>query len=319
MREELALIVIGDEPVRDNIYSSVSRSVQERKRKAREVPFPSCNNNDMTISLGSSTHAEFTQEYLTVVVCINANETGLDFDRFDARINQLKATRGNQYFNIIPVVIDNHGNTQLNSNDTGLHLKATYPQLCRNAVVIDSNDLNNPEYTRHFNIILDATLATPLYNEVTKCMRLLSGLRHNLGEITGTLTPHVTLIYILMHSFNIFGKDDIRTMDALRSYFNQNKEKIKQAFDAYRDRLDTYGVLNETYIGGMFLNLFCSIAAIFATLTIVGIPFVYYGLSQNARYHNNYCKFFATNNVDANRASIAKVEDEMNRTVLSAH
>jgi len=359
MREELELIVIGDDHVRDNVYSSVSSSVQESKRKAHEVPFPSFRSNDTAISLGSSTSAKFTladkqisygvheytnhkgslnsdrtspyllKKYLTIVVCINADETGLGLDRFDDRINQLKAIRNNQPFNIIPMIIANNGSTQRNPNEAYSHLKATHPQLCRNAIVVDPNDLNNPEYTQHLSMILDISMATSVYCEVNNCIELLNKLEQSLSQTP--VKPGVTsngahdpfdvtpILNILKPSLNMIGSADANTMDTLKTYFNRNRENLNTAFVQLKDDLNQRGDRNQTYIGGIFLNVLCSIAAVFASLTIVGIPFVYYALSQNSRYHNNCLKFFATNNIDADRASIVKVEDEMNRTVLSAH
>lgn len=356
MREELELIVIGDDHVRDNVYSSVSSSVQERKRKAHEVPFPSFRSNDTAISLGCSTSAKFTladkqisygvheytnhkgslnsdrtspyllKKYLTIIVCINADKTGLGLDRFDDRINQLKAIRNNQPFNIIPMIIANNGRTQRNPNEAYSHLKANHPQLCRNAIVVDPNDLNNPEYTQHLSTTIDITLATPVYNEIQNCIQLLSNLEQNqnlvgiLGRTSQPITSHVRRILdILTPSLHVIGTNDTKTIATLRSYFTEKREDIETALTLLKDELDSYGVRNQTYISGIFLNILCSIAAILASLTIVGIPFVYYALSQNSRYHNNCLKFFATNNIDADRAGIVKVEDEMNRTVLKAH
>ena len=363
MKAELELIVIGDDHVRDNVYSSVSSSVQERKRKALEVPFPSLRHNDMAISLGSATHAEFTlankqirygaheytnhkgslnsnrtspyllKKYFTVVVCINASETGLELDRFDATINELKAIRGNQPFNIIPMVIDNHKSAQLNPNQAYSQLKATHPQLCRDVIVIDPNDLNNPEYTQHLSMILDISMATSFYSEVQNCIELLNKLEQSLantpvkpGVTAGYLLNGVhdpfdvaPILNILKPSLHMIGSADVNTMDKLKAYFNRNRENLNAAFVQLKDELNQRGDCNQTYISRIFLNIVCSIAAIFASLTIVGIPFVYYALSQNSRYHNNCLKFFATNNIDADRASIVKVEDDMNRTVLSAH
>lgn len=352
LREELELIVIGDDQVRDNVYNSMRSSVQERNREAREVPFPSIfNENDKTISLGSGTHATFTlgdkrieygihkytnhvdslnsfsaspyllKEYLTVVVCINANETGLSIDRFNTKINQLKNIRGNKPFNIIPMIITNNSdahNTDAHNTDQIGALKKTYPQLCRNIIVIDSNDLNNPEYTQHLCMTLNITLATSLYNEVQNCIKLL----HELDQSpTETPAPFdmAPILNILHPALSMIGSTHINTMDSLRAYFNDNRENLQAAFGHLKNDLNHLGVRNQTYVGRIFLNILCSIAAIFASLTIVGIPFVYYALSQNSRYHNNCLKFFATNNIDADRASIVKVEDEMNRTVLRAH
>lgn len=359
MREELELIVIGDDQVRDNVYNSMRSSVQERKRKAREVPFPSIiHENDKAISLGSGTHATFKlsdkqieygiheytnhvdslnsdrtspyllKEYLTVVVCINANETGLSLDRFNTKINQLKNIRGNKPFNIIPMIITNNSDAH-NTDEIGA-LKETYPQLCRNIIVIDSNDLNNPEYTQHLCMTLNITLATSFYNEVQNCIKLLHELDQSLTETPkstqlisyGTPAPFdvAPILNILHPALSMIGSADINTMDSLRAYFNDNRENLQAAFAHLKNDLNHRGVRNQTYVSRIFLNILCSIAAIFASLTIVGFPFVvYYALSRNSRYHNNCLKFFATNNIDADRASIVKVEDEMNRTVLKAH
>lgn len=363
MRADLELIVIGDDQARENVYSSVSSSVHERKRNAKNR-FPSLPDNDSfpAISLGRGTYAEFTlankqirygiheytnhvnslnsartspylsKEYLTVIVCINANTTDLELNRFDTMINQLKHIRSNYPFNIIPMVIGNKS-AQPSPNEAYSHLKATHPQLCRDAIVIDPDDLNNLDYTQHLSMILDISMATSFYNEVQNCIELLNKLEQSLAKtpvkpggtagysLNGTQNPFdvAPILNILKPSLQMIGSAEVNTMDTLKTYFNSKRENLNSAFVQLKNDLNQRGDCNQTYISRIFLNILCSIATIFASLTIVGIPFVYYALSQNSRYHNNCLKFFATNNIDADRASIVKVEDEMNRTVLRAH
>lgn len=358
MKEKLELIVIGDDTVRETIFNTFSTSPQERNRAAHNIPFPSNPANE-AIDINGSTSATFTlndkpirygiheytnhpnalnsdrnnpyllKEYLSVVVCIDATETGLDRNRFNAKINQLKNIRGNQPFNIILISIITNRSKQFYFDVILVALKETYPELCRNAIYIYQNDLNNPEYTQHLSATLNITLATPIYNEVQNCITLLHKLENNLAETPkstrlcalGTPAPFDMnpILNILQPALSIIGTADANAMDSLRAYFDQNRDNLQTAFDHLKYDLDLRGVRTQTYISRIFLNVLCSIAAIFASLTIVGIPFVYYALSQNSRYHNNCLKFFATNNIDTDRASIVKVEDEMNRTVLKAH
>lgn len=357
MKEKLELIVIGDDTVRETIFNTFSTSPQERNRAAYNIPFPSIPANE-AIDVGGSTSATFTlndkpirygiheytnhpnalnydrnspyllKEYLSVVVCIDASETGLDRERFNSKINQLINIRNNQPFNIIPMNIKTNNSAQENF-DVMYALKETFPQLYKGTIFTHSNDLNNPEYTQHLSTTLNITLATPIYNEVQNCIKLLHELGNSLADTpksTGLLAIGVPapfdvnpILNTLQPALSIIGTAEINAMDSLRAHFDQERNNIQTAFAHLKFDLAIRGVRTQTYKGGIFLNILCSIAAIFVSLTLVGIPLVYYALSQNLRYHNHWLKFFATNNVDAERAKIVKVEDEMNRTVLRAH
>ncbi len=180
-------------------------------------------------------------------------------------------------------------------------------------------------------------MAASFYSEVQNCIELLTELQQSLSKTP--LKPGVKVDYLSNEAHNPFNvslivsvlkssldmtgsaddNTDDNTINTLKEHFNRSREKLNAAFVRLKDDLNQRGYCNETYTGRIFLNVLCSIAAIFVSLTIVGLPFVYYALSQNSRYHNNCLKFFATNNIDAVRASIVILEDEMNRTVLKAH
>lgn len=335
MRDQLELVVIGDDDVRHLVYRSLSRSVQEKYNKALH----SFNrNNDAAVHLSESTHAEFTltdrkihygiHEYtnarnslrspssylqrdnLTIVVCINAIGFHLADERFDEKINQLKTIRNHKPFNIIRMMVTTHNYT-FDCETLHSHLWTTHSPLCRGIITVNSNELEDPESIQHLSIVLSASLATPFYTEVQNCIKQLKELNVSLQGTDILSTPRVLLADFLDQSLQIMGDGEISTQNALRTHFDQNRAQIQIAFTSLRDSLATQGVYHQTYYRNIALNILCSMAAIVACLTIIGAFFIAHALKQNMRYHNNYCKFFATNDVDEKRAMIAKLEDHM--------
>lgn len=279
------------------------------------------NNN---YSLGNSQDEPYLlNKNLTVVVCIDAHATtNSDHTKFNNLIDELKNIRKNKFFNIIPVMINNDQMPDhIYATLTEQELKKNYTHLCRKLISIKQDEVDNPEYTAHLSRILDISMATSVYNEVETCINLLNEFRESLNkrhikQATAYNTPVAfdvaPIVNILKNSFNI-NNDKLNTMDSLREYFKSYRELLNGNFVLLKNKLNKHGVHNQVYTSGIFLNVLCSIAAIFASLTIIGIPFVYNMLSKNMKYHNNYLKFFATNNIDEDRASIAKVEDKTER------
>jgi hypothetical protein len=361
MKEDLELVIIGDSLVKGKVYESFGRfkaNYSDEDQSWRPLLGRRVNaefildNNTISYGVYEYKHATIPgpeegeyalnrpfllKEHLSVVVCIDGNTPDLDIGRFDEFLLQISAIRSLKPFNIIPMIISTQRVGYYTQSEIYQHFTINHPQLVKNVVVVGSHELDNPNYTTHLSIALDASLTTPFYNEMQNCIQLLNTLEQHLVSINVPVTPHIpTILNILRHSLGIIGIDDsinmdtlrdpsftryTKTKDLLRNYFNENRQNLQSTFDNLRNDLDTNGIRSNTYIGGMILNVFCSIlfsiAAIFAILTIVGIPLVSHILSQNLRYHNHSLKFFATNNIDVERAHVAKAEDQINRTVLS--
>lgn len=360
MSESLVLIVIGDNNVRDDIYNSFSHSAPVHESdtilssneahaifilrdKQVEYDIHKYTNDVRSLtSSGNETSQVLLKEYLTVVVCIDEdeNETTLKANRFDFSIEQLRRIRGNKGFNIIPIIskhFPDHKPASYNRNIIDLHLSNTYPLLYRNALIIDKNDLENQKITPHLDVILDVTLATPVYNEIRNCIQLVHTLETQLAGIPpikfvgsgcqrdycppdGLSEPiqATGILAILKQSLNIIGSSDCITKEAVKAYLNRRRVQLSNEFEKLKDELNNIGVRDQTYAFNIFLNILCSIAAIFVSLTIVGFLPVCYVLYQNSKYHNNCLKFFPTNNIDSERANIVKVEDEVTHTLLRA-
>lgn len=377
MKNKLQLIVIGDNSVLESVYQAFSNPNTQQENinppmdgskdhanlltnakftvDGKEINYDIIKYEDF-IQVQNDNRPHWSAEYLTVVVCIDEKRRNWEETRFYQTINHINKKRTEKKpYNIIPMIITNDKKTSdLQDNQVYKFLKTSkFYYLCRDIIVINSN---NPNYCQHLSSTLDITLATPIYNEVLKCIEHLYKLelilnnneiyKDNMDNISKVLKNSLISItkaraFNVQEEFQSFLKPPSKTdykkdsvtahllkttekfysnaTQTLRDYFKYNRNKLSNDFFYIKQKLDASEKPTKTYAGRIFLNILCSIAAIFASLSIVGIPLVYYTLSQNSRYHNNYLKFFATNEIDEKRASIVKIEDEINNIALKAH
>lgn len=271
---------------------------------------------------------------LSVVVCFenkeSINNANVDqaeiklppqtLKKLNELIKNISNIRRNRSFNIIFVTIDESKLTKSDTSNYENSIKEKYTQLYIKHITTNKSDLANPNLLKK---ILNISMATSVYNEINNCVALLNDLKSisfqeeiNNNQITDTKVVVIDEIKniqnILLEALKPIGEEHTYTKDSLTAYINNNLTSLINSLLEIKNKLDESGDPQETYKINKFLNVLCSITAVVAFLTIVGIPFVCHALSKNMKYYNDGFKFFATNDIDKSRADVVNIEDKLN-------